>query len=124
MKKLNALIILLIAITFLGCNSDDLVMEGDLELSINNDQLELKNTSKQSIYYFASDIDALALITWAPTISDENKVSSKSTVSIALTEVTGYSSSTEEIAVYYWGAVKKDGELVAGEVQMETILVQ
>lgn len=112
---------LLTTITLLfGCSDNS--VEGTLSAQIQGDQLLLSNSSDDDIFYFAIDERTLAVIDWAPIVSEDSpKVESGQTLRISLTEITGYSPETEVIVVSYWNAIEVNGQLEAGPVNTLTL---
>lgn len=114
-----ALSLLTISLLF-GCSDNSI--EGTLSAQIQGDQLVLNNSSDDDIFYFAVDERTLAVIDWAPTVSEDSpKVESGQTIQISLTDITGYATETEVIVISYWNAIEINEKLEAGPVNTLTL---
>lgn len=117
MKYISKLIVVIIVLAFSGCNDDDSLL-GSFRARVESDKLVLTNLSDRDVFYFAVDQGTLALINWAPGVGENQpKVKSGETIKIPLTDVTGYSGSTQVVVVNYWNAIISDGQSKAGEIQ-------
>lgn len=120
--KLYPLFVFALFLTLFSCDNVDL-SAGDLEISVTDNSLILENNSNESLYYFAVDRNALALISWAPMIDEEFEIKSGDSVELLFDDITGSSDDTAEIVVHYWGAVKENGEKVAGEIFQQVVTI-
>lgn len=73
----------------------------DIVVSVESEELTIRNNFNHSIYYFAVEAGTAAYIQWAPISSDENRIKSQSTKRIPLDEIHAYEPH-DEIIIYYW----------------------
>lgn len=112
----RSLIIIAISLLY-GCNTDDTI-SGSFSARVENDKIVFINLSDVDIFYFAVDQNTLAVINWAPGVGEDlPKAESNQVTMLSLNEVTGYSSETSIIVVYFWKAVLEDGVIKAGDIQ-------
>lgn len=115
MKHLYVLL-LFTSIVFISCSEDE-VDPNPITVSQVGEQLNLLNNTSDTLYYFLVDQNTLAVINWAPSVNDnQENIDPNGQARIPLTEVTGYSTETEVIVVYYWRAIMENDELAPGPV--------
>lgn len=101
MKKLYGLGILLLMLN--SCDSPFVNEQNTLSASISGNELVVKNGLDYDIYFFACNQNTLAVISWVPQVTDENKVKSGEAKSFNLDVVLGYQPE-ETVIFHYWDA--------------------
>lgn len=115
MKKFYILLTLSLLILS-GCKDDDVDLTPITVTQVDS-MLNLLNNTEERLYYFMVDQNTLAVINWAPSVSeDQANITSYGQARIPLSEVTGYSDESEVIVIYYWKAITVDNEPAPGPV--------
>lgn len=101
-QRLYFLIAVVFIISISGCaDSVSDLNTDDVSITVDSEDLNIKNNFNHSIYYFAVEAGVAAVIQWAPISSDENRVKSRSTKRILLENIHAYEPG-DEILIYYW----------------------
>jgi uncharacterized pyridoxamine 5'-phosphate oxidase family protein len=100
--KHNLILTFIFMFTLSSCSVfDDEQSDDPVEAVVYDEQLVIRNNLPYDVYYFAVNKNSLALILWAPTVSEENRIEKNASISISLKEVYNDSPGAP-IAVFYW----------------------
>ncbi len=98
MKKL---LFLLLAIAVFTSSCDKEGTSEKVCASVASNKLKITNHSPVPVYYFVVERNAAALINWAKSCSDQNKIDASGSVTIDLGSIYGYTADSELI-VHWW----------------------
>lgn len=82
--------------------------------------LIIDNNFDEPVYFFIIGNLALAYTNWAPILSENNSVRAERSRSVSIDDIF-MDEADVEIAVIWWRAVEKDGEMGAGVLQGITV---
>lgn len=93
--------------SLLACGSPTGAASGELVVHATPPVLELTNHSPAPIYSFTIDRGAAAYTDWAPCTNPTTcaAIGVGGTVSLAYTQIVGYSSASQEAIVFWWHLV-------------------
>jgi hypothetical protein len=89
--------------------------EGTVSATASPPELTIQNQTDESIYTFTVGRQRAALINWAPSVGGEG-IAAGGEKHIQYEDIPR-SEGGEEAIVYWWTAVRDDGERVPGEIQ-------
>ena len=96
-------------------------LDGKVAASVVGSSLRIENGTSDPVYYFAVERQTAAAINWAPCVERPQcpSIRAGSAATIALTDVSGFDSTSEEVLVYWWHRIPGTRLLSArpGEIQ-------
>lgn len=101
MKKFKILLPLLLFIS--SCTSIFENEQGSISASLSDGELIVNNGLDHDIYFFAADQNLLAVINWAPIVTEDNKVGSKQSKTFSQDLVGDYHPG-DTVIFHYWDA--------------------
>lgn len=114
MRKLVIILLLIVSVGVISCKEDEAFGDA-ITITLVDGQLNLLNNTENTLYYFL--MDELSLAIWAPMVSEsQDKLAPRGQARIKLEDVTGYSTSTNRVVLYYWQAVTVGGQQQPGTV--------
>ncbi|MEX2601577.1 MAG: hypothetical protein WD355_08020 [Balneolaceae bacterium] len=72
---------------------------------VTDNGIQVFNNADVPVYYFAVEEGTLALLSWAPVSSEENKIDAESNKTIPFTDIIG-SENGNRIILYYWQKIE------------------
>ena len=115
MNKLLIFVFILSGL-LISCKEDS-INSAPVSISRIDDKISLINHTEETIYYYLIDRNTLALVLWAPSVSDDQpRLAPRGQARIALESITGYRPDSDTLVFNYWNGVMKDGTLQPGPV--------
>jgi hypothetical protein len=111
------------ALAAIACSGPTSLESDILRVTAREQALELTNISSRTVYYFAADRHALALIDWAVCTNPDTcpGVPVNSTSSINFSELAGYQPGSGEAVVYHWHLVGAAGHFQPDSIRSQIV---
>ncbi|MEM1271983.1 MAG: hypothetical protein AAF752_06140 [Bacteroidota bacterium] len=99
---------------------DEALLDGEVIVAAGEGQILISNGTDERVYYTAFPASVVPVINWAPHIDQEPAVEAGNQERFQLDEAWTIEAG-EEIIVYWWVAVERDGRRVPGEVRFARV---
>lgn len=137
MNRLKPTVLASVALLSVACSSNNTATEpspasndsqngivaGNLEVSVANGALKLRNTTERKVGYMAVDKDQMVVALYPPCGTNCPIVTQGQTASVPFSQISGYTSKSTEAVVMWWKYTQRaDGSLTPeGAVQTTRI---
>ncbi len=116
MTKIPMLLLVVCISCTTSCDTLEKNTPGELTGELTLVGLQLNNSLDRTVYVFPVGSNTAHLIDWAPGIHEQGAVRGQSSRTFGYDQL-NYVLGEEDLIVYWWPAVFRDGNLVPGEVK-------
>lgn len=106
----NLLLAFGLMILTISCEDESILADDHVSISIKDTSLKIENSSGKDLYLFIADRDDVAAINWTPSVAGEPILESLGEISYDVNDAYGFDESTNDLIVYSWYAIMKNGQ--------------